>query len=99
MDRPFVLVDQARLRQFTLLGRARRLFEEKKRLTWTDANGVVWTGARVESMGFAVSALGPGWAFDPVVQEQRPERLVKRRQLIQESGIERALAEAVDALR
>ena len=39
-------VDRDRLRQFTLLGRVRRLFEAKKRVRWADAEGVPWAGVR-----------------------------------------------------
>jgi len=97
---PFVLADRARLQQFALLGRARRLFQAANQIRWTDEDGVPWVGVRLDGHGFAVCRLGQGWVFDPFLRATVPGRLEERRRQVRHAaGAAQALAEAVGALR
>jgi hypothetical protein len=77
---PLVLADGVRAEQFHLLGRTRRLFDDLD--TWTDSDGIVWAGKRVQSYSmrdvqhcFAFTWLGPGWIFDDTVPDEKKQAL------------------------
>jgi hypothetical protein len=98
VERPLVIVDRHRLRQFALVGRARRLFAETSRTTVTDSVGVRWAVARVGDDAFAVPALGPGWVFDPAIAALRAKALEELRERVRKDA-DRALFAAVAALQ
>ncbi len=74
---PFVIADRDRVEQFALLSQTRGLLRGFE--VWTDFQGVVWARKHVGSHCFAVSMLGPGWAFDPSGRQRHAEDLADRR--------------------
>src|SRR5262245_38323390 len=95
-----LLADENRYRQFGMIGRIRGLFGTEKRIRWTDSNGIAWLGVQHSGLGFAVSAMGPGWMFDPFLRHRQAEKVADRRQQISaEIVATRYLTDAVDALR
>src|SRR5437763_1914370 len=81
---PVVLADQDRLELFAYLGRSRRLFQGAK--TWTDTEGIAWTGTRAGSVGIALTWLGPGWVFDPVARQEREQDYQDRHRAMRRAG-------------
>ena len=90
---PFVLADRDRMEQFALLSRKRGLFRGFE--IWTDYRGVVWARKRVGKHCFAVSMLGPGWAFDPYARERRAEDLASRRRSMEDDDEQRRVLERI----
>lgn len=83
---PFILADRDRAEQFALLANTRGLHRTFD--VWTDAHGVVWARRLIAGHWFAVSLLGPGWAFDPYAQQRRAEDLSHRRREMEESNVQ-----------
>src|SRR5690242_8199597 len=73
---PLVLADVARARQFLMLGHGHKLFTNPS--VWRDADGVPWLGQRLGGHGLAVTALGPGWVFDPYARQRKAAALTDR---------------------
>lgn len=95
-----LLVDQVRLKQFSLLGRVRRLFEPGNEAHWTDAQRIPWMVVRVDGTGFAVSALDPGWAFDPFIRERQEKKVSERQSRLSDPAVaQHFLREARGSLR
>ena len=94
---PFVLADRVRIEQFALLSRTRGLFREFE--VWTDFQGIVWARKHVGSHCFAVSMLGPGWAFDPYGRQRRAEDLADSRHSMEaaDAGEQRQALEQIIA--
>jgi hypothetical protein len=94
------LADKARLEQFALLGRTRRLFRG-----WApgeDGDGVSWATQSLGPHQFAVTWLGPGWVFDAYAGRQWAQDLADRRQAMRQADEGRRrqeLAGAVARLR
>ncbi|MEI7688497.1 MAG: hypothetical protein WCL32_26115, partial [Planctomycetota bacterium] len=73
----FVLADASRVRQFARLGRRQGLFRSFELFQADD--GIYWGRCIAKEDVFAVSTLGPGWCFCPVVQQLRADDLAVRR--------------------
>jgi hypothetical protein len=88
---PLALADQARVEQFRLLGRACRLFMDYD--LHIDKTAVAWAVAHASGHGFAVTWLGPGWAFDPHGQQRFADELLARKQAMMQADTARHRAE------
>jgi hypothetical protein len=68
-------VDPARVALFGLLGSSAKLF--RRGAVERNTAGEVWQTVEGREVRVALSALGPGWVFDPVARERR-KRLFRR---------------------
>src|SRR5687767_15026265 len=69
-DHPLVLIDRDRARLFSSLTHARGMLSA---CTWTDPQGIAWTGGALAGTSIGCTWLGPGWVFDNQAQEERAE--------------------------
>ena len=79
-----VLADQDRVELFGILGRPRRLFRDAE--TWTDSDGIAWTGTRLGTLGLGLTWLGPGWTFDAQARREREEEYEQRLRAVRDAA-------------